>query len=71
MKLSGRNLQLVWMGLNHGISDLHNQIATCPDIFEFAKDIEVIRELMEEFERLALKIENSKDFVDPSEIESL
>ena len=71
MKLTGRNIQLVWLGLNHGLSDLHNEIATCPNVFEHAKEIEEIRALMGEFERLALRIENSKDFTDPPEIKSL
>ena len=42
MNFSGKNLQLVRDALDLAIAELHNQIATCPDVREFADDIAAV-----------------------------
>lgn len=39
MNFTGKNLQRIRDALDLAIAELHNQIATCPDVDEFADDI--------------------------------
>lgn len=52
MKFTGRNLYRIYEALGFAISDLHNQIATCPDVFEYADDIEELEQQKAEFQRI-------------------
>ena len=40
MKFTGRNLQWVKYAMELAVDELHNQIATCPDVVHYAEDIE-------------------------------
>lgn len=40
MKITGKNLQLVIEALKGAIADTHNSIVTCPEVIEFAEQIE-------------------------------
>lgn len=52
MKITGKNLQLVIEGLEGAIADIHNSIATCPDVIEFAERIEELETQQREFQQL-------------------
>lgn len=67
MNFTGRNLQLVYLGLGHAISDLNNDIAVCPDILRYERELEEIEELMNEMKELQIKIYNSPHFEIPEE----
>jgi hypothetical protein len=62
MQFKGRSLQLIYFGLGHAILDLRNEIALCPDIFQYQKELKKLDELIEEFENIQRKILQSKDF---------
>ena len=57
MIFTGKNLQLVRDSLDLAIAELHNQIATCPDVREFADDIA-------EYEREKMRIGALRERVD-------
>ena len=40
MTFSGASLQMVRYGLGLAIDELHNQIATCPDVNHYGADID-------------------------------
>jgi hypothetical protein len=45
MQITGKNLELVRYALDLADAELHNQIATCPDVEKYAEDIiEIERE---------------------------
>lgn len=39
MEFTGKNLEIVRHALDLAKDELHNQIATCPDVVEYAEDI--------------------------------
>ena len=39
MQLSGRDQRLILRALELAQDELHNKIATCPNVFDFAEDI--------------------------------
>lgn len=40
MQFTGKNLVLVLWALNDAIHEVHNQIATCPDVNEYAEELD-------------------------------
>lgn len=52
MKFTGRNLELVVTGLDDAMGEVHNRIATCPDVNEYAEDIIALEQLKTEYARL-------------------
>ena len=59
MQITGRNLELIRDALTMAQSDIHNQIATCPDVFEYAEDIEELEKLKTQFQRLLTRVEKA------------
>lgn len=53
---------MVHWGIELAIAELHNQIATCPDVIEYADDIARIERHQAKFERLLKRIEASYHF---------
>lgn len=43
MQFTGHNLALVREGLSLALMELHNEIATCPDVIKYAEDLDDIR----------------------------
>jgi len=57
MTFSGDNLALVRSSLNLALDELHNMIATCPDIVEHAEAIEEYEQEQKRVRRLATRID--------------
>lgn len=66
MDFKGRKLQLLHLSISLALSDLHNQIATCPSVTEFERELEEIEELASELEELQEKIEAHSHFTYPT-----
>ena len=62
MNFTGRNLQLVHLSISYALMELHNEVAMCPNQFEYEQSIEEIEELSAELEVLQEKIEASPHF---------
>lgn len=60
MKFTGKNLELVRTALDMALSDIHNGIATCPDVNEYADDLDVLEIEREKIEKLIKRIDNKK-----------
>jgi hypothetical protein len=56
MNITGKNLRLVHQGLSYGIQEVHNMIATCPDVFAYADEIEGYEREKEALERLQARV---------------
>lgn len=54
---SGASLAAVKYGLELACAELHNQIATCPDIVAYAEDIEAAESEQAYFQRLITRID--------------
>jgi hypothetical protein len=63
MQFTGHNLQMVEFGLELALDELHNRIATCPDVVEYAEDLERIYTNMARFQVLLEKVRRSPDFI--------
>ena len=59
MQLTGRNLQLARDGVSLGIDELHNQIATCPDVIMYEAHLDEIEQEMAELERLLARMDRA------------
>lgn len=59
MKFTGRNLQRVQYAVTLAIAEVHNEIATCPDVKVYAEDIAALQESKAEFERLLVSIDEA------------
>lgn len=59
MQITGRNLELVRDALELADAELHNQIAHCPDVDEFAEQIEALEDDREELKRLLGRVERA------------
>lgn len=59
MQLTGRNLQLARDGVSLGIDELHNQIATCPDVVMYEAHLDEIEQEMEEMQRLLARMDRA------------
>ena len=57
MIFTGKNLLRVRRGIDLALDELHNQIATCPNVFDYADDIADIEEDQAEFKKLLAKID--------------
>lgn len=40
MQFSGTNLELVAEAMDFALAEIHNQIATCPDVIEYADELD-------------------------------
>jgi hypothetical protein len=56
MQITGRNLDLVELALDYALDELHNRIATCPDVEQYADDLAEIDELRQRMRRLGLRV---------------
>lgn len=59
MQFTGPNLVLVYWALQMAQSDAQNQIATCPDVNEYAEDINELKKLKRKYQALAERVESS------------
>lgn len=57
MQFTGRNLQLIRDALDLAHAELHNQIATCPDVLLYEEDIEAIEAEQARLMRLMARID--------------
>ena len=56
MQFTGKNLELVKEALQLAIANVHNDIATCPDVVECADEIEELELKREKLKKLLSKI---------------
>lgn len=52
MRFTGKNLELIESALSHAIGDVQMHIGSCPDVFEYADDIEELEREQAKYERL-------------------
>jgi len=52
MQIKGQDLVFVLWALNDAIHEVHNQIATCPDVIEYADQLDEFERQMADYERL-------------------
>jgi hypothetical protein len=57
MIFSGKSLILVRKALDLAIAELHNQIATCPDVIEYEDDILEIEAEQKKYQKLIDRID--------------
>lgn len=57
MKFTGKNLVMIQRGIDLVLSELQNQIGTCPDVVEYADDIEQLEAEIAQFQRLANRVD--------------
>lgn len=51
-----RDLALIRVGLVYAMDEIHNLIATCPDVTEYAEDLAELRQDKADFEELLARI---------------
>jgi hypothetical protein len=56
MRFTGHNLRWVQYGLDLALDEIHNRIATCPDVNEYAVDIAAYERQAEQIRRLLNKV---------------
>ena len=59
MKFTGKNLCMLQSALACAIAELHNRIATCPDVLEYADHIEALDTEQAGYERLLTRVEKA------------
>jgi hypothetical protein len=59
MQFTGKNLLMVRDGISLAIDEIRNQIATCPDVFEYAEDIEELEDEQEKYRKLLARIDRA------------
>lgn len=59
MHFTGANLARVRRGIDLAVDELHNQIATCPDVVRHAAEIEELEAEKAEFKRLLARIDRA------------
>lgn len=59
MIFTGKNLQRVRRGIDLALGEIHNQIATCPDVELYAEEIKELRDEEVQFKRLLARIDRS------------
>ncbi|MGG2044860.1 hypothetical protein [Burkholderia gladioli] len=59
MNFTGKNLQLIRSAIEGSIADFRMHIASCPDVNEYADDIEAYEREIHKLERLAARIDRS------------
>lgn len=57
MRFTGKNLELVACALSHAISDVQMHIGSCPDVFEYAEELEECEAEKQRFERLLGRVQ--------------
>ena len=57
MNFTGTNLILVRQALELAIDEVHNQIATCPDVDLYAEEIEDLERDKASYERLLRRVD--------------
>lgn len=60
MIFTGKNLDMVVRGLELAIDELHNQIATCPDVNVYAKELDDLETEKAQFERLLQRVRSRR-----------
>jgi hypothetical protein len=61
MQITGRNLELVRDALWGALADVHNAIATCPDVVAYADDIEEHEKERQEYLRILARVQAAVD----------
>ncbi|PQV51841.1 hypothetical protein [Paraburkholderia sp. BL21I4N1] len=56
MIFTGKNLRLVQAGLIDALAEVHNRIATCPDVEEYAEDIAILEIDKADYEKLLARV---------------
>lgn len=59
MQFTGKRLVMVRQGIELAISELHNQIATCPDVGHYADDLDALEAEKARYEKLLRQIDRS------------
>lgn len=59
MQITGENLVLVRQGLVDALAEVHNQIATCPDVTFYESSIDELYVYRIHYERLLARVEAS------------
>ncbi|MCR5894485.1 MULTISPECIES: hypothetical protein [Burkholderia] len=57
MNFTGKNLQLVRDAIDGAISDIQSQIGSCPDVNEYATELDDLEDQKAEFERLRNRVD--------------
>ena len=52
MKFTGHNLEMVKQSIELALAEIHNQIATCPDVNRYAQELEDLEAEKARFQRL-------------------
>ena len=59
MKITGKNLVFVRGAIDLAIAEVHNQIATCPDVFEYEEDLDELNKDKERLEKFVARIDKA------------
>lgn len=59
MNFTKHNLAMVRRGIYLALMEIHNQIATCPDVIEYSEDIDELEQERAAFERLLRRIDSA------------
>jgi hypothetical protein len=57
MNFTGSNLRLLRCAVSLALDEIHNQIATCPDVVEYEGDIAILEQDRIMFEKLLARID--------------
>lgn len=59
MIITGRKLQIVRNALELALGEVHNQIATCPDVFLYGAEIDELNATKVRLERFAMRVDKA------------
>lgn len=59
MNFTKSNLAMVQRGIVLAIAELHNQIATCPDVIAYEADLGELEQEKASFERLLMRVDRA------------
>jgi len=59
MQFTGRSLQMVRDGIDLAIDELQNEIATCPDVFAYSRELDALEAEQEQFRKLLARIDRA------------
>ena len=65
MKFTGRNLQWVKYAMELAVDEIHNQIATCPNVFEHETAIEELEQQQKQLRAIIARIDTELGPTDP------
>jgi hypothetical protein len=57
MQFTGKNLVLVLWALNDACNDVENQIASCPNIYDYLEEIEELEQQVKTYEKLRDRVQ--------------